>query len=193
MFASGPMEVDIPLQGQVIDADTKKPIAGVAIRLDRTAQCPRFFHGSDSHQFPPLAGKTDLNGSFTVSGDGATVSCAFRQWTLYFRVIAPGYLSYSRDISNLYVSGQGAIGTIELYPIRYLLELDDYHWLAENTRMLSEARKARAPVWDETLATARSRPFRTVGRTGVFASRPDAVFIVERGCAKSTRLTITTF
>jgi hypothetical protein len=44
-----------PVEGGDLDADTGRPLAGAAVRLDTSIACPRLGHGSDGHAAPPLA------------------------------------------------------------------------------------------------------------------------------------------
>ena len=47
-MGAGPVRIDTPVPGQVIDVDTKAPIEGAAVRLQHWAGCPQF-HVTKTH------------------------------------------------------------------------------------------------------------------------------------------------
>jgi hypothetical protein len=52
VMGAGPVRIDAPVRGQVIDVDTKRPIHGAFVRLQREGWCPNFSHGGDRHPSP---------------------------------------------------------------------------------------------------------------------------------------------
>lgn len=173
IFGVGPIRIDMPVRGQVIDSDTKRPIPGAAVRLDRTAACPRFFHGHDWHRLPSLETRTDGEGRFTIGGGVTIAPCMLPRWSVDLHILAVGYLSDSAHDTDLYINTEKPVryGLFELDRIRYLTELEEYR-SATLTRLAENA----GPVWAEALNTAQRLSFRTVGRPGAFASQAGAIF-----------------
>lgn len=174
LFACGILKVEVPVRGQVIDADTKKVVQGAAVRLDRSAHCPRGFHGSVTHKLATLETITDVDGRFSIGGRVTIPPCIyFPRWSVSLDIVAPGYFAESAYSTDLYITGERPVqsGTFELHRMRYLIELDEYGYVAKG-RPVEDAES----VWGKALSTAERLPFQRVDRPGVFVSQPGAVF-----------------
>lgn len=173
LSACGPIKIHFQVSGRVIDADTKKPIQGAAVRLSAAAVCPRPFHGADWHDLPVLETRTDGEGRFTMPGRTTTAPCMFPNWREHLTVLATGYFEDSAENDPLLRSMKKSVrsGLFELDPIRYRAELDEARLLIRD-RLVS----LKGSVLGEVLATVQDMRFKPAGRTGVFASIPGAAF-----------------
>src|SRR5882724_3526920 len=118
-----------PLEGRVIDADTREPIPGAAVILETYAHCARFMSG-ERRDLPTEQTRTDQSGRFRI---GRTLSfvpnCFANGWGDELYVLAPGYSAERLSHSTLaaldtHEFTSPGFDPIELHRIRYLGELD---------------------------------------------------------------------
>ena len=179
-MGAGPVRIDTPVPGQVIDVDTKAPIEGAAVRLQHWAGCPQF-HVTKSHPKPPRETLTDADGRFTIGGGVTVAPCLWPGWSTRLDIVAPGYLTDGAHDDDFDEPALQSVrrGTFELDRVRYRVELEEYERLAKYPLGSSGSK------WAQALATARSMSVQPAGRLGVFASQPGAVFdrvaTVKRG------------
>lgn len=170
LMGAGPVRIDSALSGQVIDVDTRKPIEGAVLNLERQATCSCGFHCSIDHRLPRRETRTGTDGRFSIGGGVRAVPCPFATWSMWLRVIAPGYMTHSYQGTDLLLPRRRP-EFFALDPIRFHAELDDYVHLA---RFPLETDKGS--LWTAALSVAQHLPYQSVGRPGVFVSRPGAVF-----------------
>lgn len=172
ILAWGPVRIHLPVSGQVIDADTKRPIHGAAVRLDAAAICSRPLQHFDWHNLPVLETRTDGQGRFTIPGRTTTAPCMFPTWREDLTILAPGYFEASVVDDPLLGRKRESVrsGLFELDPMRYRAEFDEFRLRAQD-RLAS----LKGSVLGDTLASVRNLRFKPAGPIGVFASIPDAV------------------
>lgn len=150
------------------------------MRLDRTAVCPRFLHGSDSHHLPSLESRTDHEGRFEITGLSTIVRCIVVRWIDRLIVLAPGYLPDFAEDNELYDPAEKSVrsGTFKLRPVRYRIEFDAYRDLQTNVDYQEKEIPTRASsvAFKDTLNAAKGASFRVLTQRGVFASQPGANF-----------------
>jgi hypothetical protein len=173
--ACGPVRLVRPVSGQVIDRDTKRPVAGAIVSLDRETVCPKFIHGSDHYPLPVRETTTDVDGHFTLRDLSSVAPCLFPFFAHSLRIAAPRYLTAEALDTNLYSTTQQSIraGVFELTPIRYRAELGLLP--RPSTELPAEPRRP-APLWDAALAGLQRSAVSSVGPPAVFVTHPGARF-----------------
>jgi hypothetical protein len=173
--ACGPVRLVRPVSGQVIDRDTKRPVAGAIVTLDRETVCPKFIHGSDHYPLPVRETTTDVDGHFTLRDLSSIAPCLFPFFAHSLRIAAPRYLTAQALDTNLYSTTQQSVraGVFELTPIRYRAELGLLP--RPSTELPAEVRRP-APLWDATVAGLQRSEVSSVGPPAVFATHAGARF-----------------
>lgn len=174
MFACGIVKVEGPVRGQVIDAETKTPIPGTAVVFYQGADCPRLFHGVRNYPYPRLETQTDRDGRFQIGGGIKFVPyCPIPIWRESLEMLAPGYFVKIISFNQIFTHGANPVraGVFEMDRIQYLIELEEY-------RRFSKGRQEKEDktLWGDVKKVSQRLPYRQLGKPGVFATKPGAIF-----------------
>lgn len=164
---AGILRIETPITGQVVDAETRRPLPGARLVFQRNASCPNWFHGSTAHRLALIEVQAGDSGQFSVGGGSAVGPCLLSSWYVYLLVTVPGYHPRLVDQHELDQTG-ASIGTVGLEPIRYRIDIDG-------------ARRREAELWQYLGVVQPARPeaalsVRPVGAEGVFGTKAGMSF-----------------
>src|SRR5262249_7773753 len=118
--ACAPVSVLLPVQGRVVDGDTRDGIGGATVEVVRTRDCFTPVQGVQSYA-PPWEAVPAADGGFSVGGGAVVPPCTVGSWVEErLRNLAPGY------VLAIVSERERKFGEpIGLDRIRYALELEE--------------------------------------------------------------------
>jgi len=178
---NGCVHFDTSLSGQLIDAESRRPITGAAVALERRASCLQIAH-SYTTSLSPRETRSGPDGRFSIGGGPSLASCPFAfAWVESVRILAPGYFEEQfrgpeGPGSDLALPPYGALTTapLALRPWRYRADALAYERRPESDS--DATMQGAGPIRRETIEAIRSIAVRALGPSGVFVADPDAAF-----------------
>src|SRR5438128_6877352 len=167
-----------PIEGQVVDADTRQPIEGATVILGTIAHCARGMEGY-SVEVQPEVSRTDGHGHFRIGQPfyPAPPGCSSWGWDDALHLLAPGYIDDSL-YHNTYMVGENDFAVVGLLPA----ELHRVHYLAElevisrGAQTLTSEGAQRRTLLRDALNGVVGVPTRSLDARGVFVRDPSASF-----------------
>jgi hypothetical protein len=166
-----PIRISFPIHGKVIDRETKQPIEGAAVRLNREAICRRMFHGSDRYRMRTLEATTDSEGYFRIGGIFGAAPCLAPHWLYTLAIVAVGYIpTFTDNEEDDRLAGPSVFGTYQINPIRFWLErLNLYEQFKTSPGSDNSA-------FDKAIETSKAAVTHDLTPPGVFATAKNANF-----------------
>jgi len=170
-----------PLEGRVVDADTRAPIQGAVVLLETYAHCAKFMSG-ETRNLPTEQARTAQDGRFRIGRYMSFApNCFANGWGDELYVMAPGYSAEHLSHSTLpaldtHEFASPGLDLIELHRICYLGELEAFRRDVATHEAIRRYMTSPGSQFRDTSNKILSGSVRVLDTPGVFVRDPESTF-----------------